>query len=227
MSVIEEQIRFQSGALELEGRLAYDEELSEPAAKVLICPPHPFLGGDMDNNVVSRLAQTLALAGFVVLRFNYRGIGQSQSDVNLNEAQQQFWEHSTCPDYEAKIHDDGQAAFAYLSDMLNSDLPVLLIGYSFGTLPALQISSAAPVKKLAIISPPLTKWQIEADLFAHPLNRSLFFSTNDFACPEESVQQLYKSLPEPKKLHRLVDADHFFIGQEQELADAVTGYFTT
>lgn len=47
----------------LEGRLTYREENSGQPG-VILCSPHPLLAGNMDNNVVSALAETLALSFF-------------------------------------------------------------------------------------------------------------------------------------------------------------------
>ncbi|MGR9099070.1 MAG: alpha/beta hydrolase [Gammaproteobacteria bacterium] len=218
----EEQVRFPSGGLTLEGRFAYDETLLSPLAKVLVCPPHPFLGGDMNNNVVARLGETLALGAFAVFRFNYRGIGASESDRDLQKEQQLFWERSTCPDYETAIHEDCRSALAWLKQTPDPGIPVYVAGYSFGCLPALELSeSDGLIRKLALISPPLTKWRISAGRLNRVLPRSLFFATGDFACPESDVESLYRDMPEPKSMTRFRDAEHFFIGREVQLAAAV------
>jgi len=220
----EEIIYFSSGKLSLEGRFAYDEDMTETAGKALICPPHPFLGGDMDNNVVKALNAHLVAAGFSVFRFNYRGIGQSESDCDLQLAQQQFWENSTCPDYEACIHQDCAAAMEWLTHTLDSSTPIFLLGYSFGCLPALNLSKHPSVRRLVLISPPLTKWKLGTDSFAGSLPRALCFATGDFACPEDEIESLYKKMPDPKKLIRFEEAEHFFIGQEAQLAKSVAHF---
>ncbi len=225
MTIQEELIFFASQQLRLEGRFAYQEDLSTPVAKVLICPPHPFLGGDMDNNVVSRLNETLIAQGFIVFRFNYRGIGKSESDRDLQQDQQAFWEHSTCPDYEAGIHIDCQSALDWLTHTLQLDMPVHVIGYSFGCLPALALANTHPlIAKLVLISPPLTQWHLPADQWTRPVSRSLFYTSGDFACPVSDVEALYAGMPEPKSITRFKDAEHFFIGQETQLAQAVSKY---
>ncbi|RKO92789.1 Alpha/Beta hydrolase protein, partial [Blyttiomyces helicus] len=40
---------------------------------------HPYgpLGGNMDNNVVAALFRNFASKGFMVIRFNFRGVGNS------------------------------------------------------------------------------------------------------------------------------------------------------
>lgn len=43
----------------------------------VICHPHPLYQGTMDNKVVTTLARYARDAGFHVLRFNFRGVGNS------------------------------------------------------------------------------------------------------------------------------------------------------
>src|SRR6266436_10453040 len=53
------------------------KEPAAPVAAVVVCHPHPLGGGTMNNNVVYRVAKVLGDAGAAVLRFNFRGVGQS------------------------------------------------------------------------------------------------------------------------------------------------------
>jgi alpha/beta superfamily hydrolase len=52
--MIEEHVHFNSDGLKLEGVLSYDENVLNPLI-ALLCPPHPHLGGDMENNVITAL----------------------------------------------------------------------------------------------------------------------------------------------------------------------------
>src|SRR5258706_6097726 len=85
-SISEESIRFRAGAWSLEGRLA-----APPAATrgAVVCHPHPQYGGDMDNPVVVAAAQALAARGVAALRFNFRGVGDSEGSYsgNLSETE--------------------------------------------------------------------------------------------------------------------------------------------
>jgi alpha/beta superfamily hydrolase len=48
-----------------------------PRAAAVVCHPHPLFGGTLNNNVVYRAAKAMNDAGLAVLRFNFRGVGQS------------------------------------------------------------------------------------------------------------------------------------------------------
>lgn len=50
----------------------------EPVGAVVLCHPHPLDGGTMTTPLIRTVAATLADAGLIVLRFNFRGVGTSQ-----------------------------------------------------------------------------------------------------------------------------------------------------
>lgn len=222
--MIEELLRVDADGLALEARLGYAEESAAPLGAVLICPPHPFLGGDMDNNVLQALAASLAAAGLPVLRFNYRGIGASESARELDDDQREFWQHSCCPRYEAEIMCDAAGAYDALRRLLPEVEAVSVVGYSFGCLPALAIARRATLTRLALISPPLVKWAIAAAAYDLPLPRALFYAPGDFACPRERIEALHAGAAGERELHAFPAADHFFIGHEAALAAAVTNF---
>jgi uncharacterized protein len=55
-----------------------DQPEGAPKGVALICHPHPLFGGTMDNKVVQTLARAFVQTGWTALRFNFRGIGQSE-----------------------------------------------------------------------------------------------------------------------------------------------------
>jgi len=223
--MIEECVSFKSEGLLIEGLLSYSDTIETPRAKVLLCPPHPFLGGDMQNNVISQLNTALVEQGYLVLRFNYRGIGNSQSKRNLEADQQAFWNSSRCPEYESEMHNDCQSALEWLQVQLDQQLPLLVVGYSFGCLPALKMARMEnSITGCALISPPLNKWPIPVEDVAFKKPKGLFYSPGDFACDTDRLQALFESMSTPKTLWEIQDADHFFIKKESLLGEQVTDF---
>ena len=43
----------------------------------VVCHPHPLHGGTMQNKVAHTLARAFLGVGFAALRFNFRGVGES------------------------------------------------------------------------------------------------------------------------------------------------------
>lgn len=223
--MITERVWFESEGLSIEGLLSYAETTQAPRAKVLLCPPHPFLGGDMHNNVISHLSSALAQQDYLVLCFNYRGIGASESNRSLEADQLAFWDNSTCPDYEAEMHTDCRSALAWLRRQLDPRLPVLAVGYSFGCLPALDMTrSEEAVTACALISPPLNKWPIPAEQVQFQKPKGLFYSPGDFACDADRLRALFEAMAAPRELSEIEDADHFFINKEPLLGERLSGF---
>nr|MBP7518437.1 hypothetical protein [Desulfobulbus sp.] len=59
---------------QLEGRLLFREETTQGTGAIL-CPPHPLLAGNMDNNVVQAVARAVAET-MPMLLFNYPAVGR-------------------------------------------------------------------------------------------------------------------------------------------------------
>jgi uncharacterized protein len=100
-----------AGAIEMLG----DEpgEGSTLRGTAVIAHPHPLFAGTMENKVVQTLARAFVQSGWRSLRFNFRGVGESQG-----------------------THDEGRGE---LDDLLHivatqaADGPLALAGFSFGS----------------------------------------------------------------------------------------------
>ncbi len=69
--IIEEHVNSNSDGLKLEGILSYDENTFSPSL-VLLCTPHPHLGGDMENNVTRmRTEYVLPLQSKITTRMEH------------------------------------------------------------------------------------------------------------------------------------------------------------
>ena len=124
-----------------------DEELfAAPRGLALVAHPHPLYGGTMDNKVAQTLARTFVALGYVVARFNFRGVGAS-----------------------AGVHDDGVGETDDMAVMLDHmqaqypGLPVALSGFSFGTFVQAQlqqrlIAQGRPAERLVLVGTAAGKW---------------------------------------------------------------------
>src|SRR5690606_755555 len=113
-------IAFTSEGLSLEGIL--HQPVSAPFPAAAVCHPHPLYGGDMNNYVVVAVCQALADAGIASLRFNYRGVGDSEGEYGDGLGERT----------------DAAAALAYLRQLAQADQDRMgIVGYSFGATVAL------------------------------------------------------------------------------------------
>jgi len=111
----EQAVFFDAAGVKLQGM--YSAATPAVFASV-ICHPHPLYGGTMDNNVVTAVAQTLRETGHSTLRFNFRGVGESEG------------RHGGGTDEV----EDVRAAIEFVRQQAEGDdALVVLAGYSFGS----------------------------------------------------------------------------------------------
>lgn len=230
--MIEECVNFCSGGFELEGVLSYQSgEPEEYAAvdnpqAVLLCSPHPNLGGDMENNVILALAESLTGNGFITLRFNYRGVGASASGFADLAQKVEYWEGSMDTDNYQDFVADADSALRFLKDK-TKDLYGLqrhIVGYSFGSILAMRVGLPDDdVHGVVCISTPFGKYDLG---FAERSEKPKFFVTsdNDFAATADDVEDGYKRFSEPKRLKTIADCDHFYRDKEYIVADEIVNY---
>lgn len=225
IEMIEEHIYFQSNGRKIEGVISYEEEVYNPPALIL-CPPHPHLGGDMDNNVITTLASVFAEREFVSLRFNYRGIGNSESNCEDVAEQYNYWEGVLNNDDYADALADASAALEFLESVTDSNV-IYTIGYSFGAVVAMMLSARyGKIRSFALISLPFGRFKV--DVLADCQKPKLIIcADNDFATPPERVKKGVSGMAEPKSLEILKECDHFYIEREHDVANKIIEFFTS
>ncbi len=71
-------VSFLSGIHRIDAR--WHEAEGEPRGCIVVTHPHPAHGGNMDHPVVVSACERAAAAGLSALRFDFRGVGQSEGD---------------------------------------------------------------------------------------------------------------------------------------------------
>ena len=177
-----------------------DTPLLEPGASVrgtaVIAHPHPQFGGAMTNKVVQTLARACVLCGWRALRFNFRGVGESQG-----------------------AYDEGRGE---LQDMLAAieqqaplDAPLLIAGFSFGAFVASHaiatLHGQRPIERAVLVGTACSRFQVapvpaelhEATLVIH--------GEQDDTVPLASV--LDWARPQALPVTVVPGGEHFFHGQ--------------
>jgi len=221
--MIEEHVNFNSDGLKLEGILSYDENTVNPPL-MLLCPPHPHLGGDMGNNVITALGNVLAEKGFAALRFNYRGVGNSESRLDNIAEEYKYWEDILNSDNYSDAIVDATSAINYLESTVGTNR-LFITGYSFGAIVAMMLSvKNANIKAFAAISTPFGRF--DPALLSGCKKPKLFIcADNDFAASIEEVEKEMLNISEPKILDVISNCDHFYIDREIEIANKVYDFF--
>jgi len=198
-----------AGSLEA---LLEEPEDREPRVAAIVCHPHPLYGGTMHNKVVYRIARGLRRAGCVVLRFNFRGVGQSAG------------EHG----YMAGEIEDARAALGYLRERY-PELPFALAGFSFGSRAIMQLGcelgrelgSRAGGAEFLLAAGFATRMGPVEFLAECAVPKIFIHSTHDEFGPRPDWERMYLKVAEPKQLIWIEAADHFFAGALPELEERV------
>ena len=177
-------------------------------AAVVFAHPHPQYGGSMHTKVVFRGAKALARIGCEVLRFNFRGVGQSAGMFDYGEGEM--------ADFRAAI--DFMAA-------RHPGLPIWAAGMSFGAWVALETGAADDrVSLLLAIAPPVGRYEFPA-VRVSSKPKFLIHGEGDDLIALQDVWRFYGELVEPKELAVIDAADHLFDGKASEVADAIEDLF--
>jgi alpha/beta superfamily hydrolase len=198
--------------------MAYPEA-GRALGAVVFAGPHPFLGGNMRNNVVRCLGDGLAQRGLLTLRFDYRGVGRSQGPpVDVAQHLAEFWRTSHVPG-EMSFWQDVQGAVE-LVQQAAPGLPLALVGYSFGCalLPFVQPQESPA--SLVLIAPTVSKHNYDP---FHTVTRPLLVvaSEDDFATDAQRLESWFATLAMPRQLVRQRCDNHFFRGHEDWLIETV------
>ena len=175
-------------------------------AIAVISHPHPLYGGEMRNNVVQALFSSLPGNEIATLRYNFRGVGNSQGTHG-----------------EGKLEvADSEAAFAFAGE-LSKSAPVFSVGYSFGADVSLSADTLHVVGWVGIASPLglLDPAQMKAGLDERPT--MLLVPENDqFRALADS-----KDICQPwtaTSIEEIAGADHFFMGSTQPVIDRTSSF---
>ena len=205
----EEKVYFHSAGVKLEGLLSNPEAFSAKGG-VVFCHPHPQHGGEMHNPVITSGVQGAYEAGFSTLRFNFRGVGESEGT------------------YSGGIGERGDvlAAVDYLSAVFGDrDRPLVLMGYSFGAWAGMPVAVRdARIEGMVLVAPPLEMYDFDF-LKGCKKKKQIVAGSEDPFCPPPLIEKWYQSLDDPKSLTILQGADHFFFGHHQSLVAPLAEFF--
>ena len=180
-----------------------------PRQVALVCHPHPLYGGTMHNKVVFRAAKAALLSGLPTLRFNFRGAGKSAGTFTGGDGERE----------------DVRAALDHLAAHFPG-LPVCLMGFSFGSWVGLAVG-ATHSRVCTLVGLGLPVDSLNFDFLRDVRKPKLILQgTHDEFGPAAHISDLYRSLAEPKQIHWVQGADHFFAGKLDEVQEALRQFLT-
>ncbi len=187
------------------GRLEGALRVACPArAAAVLSHPHPLHGGTLHNPVIFHADRALWNAGFITLRFNFRGVGTSEGQ-----------------------HDDGRGEVDDVGHVVRwlrgvaPGLPLVLVGYSFGVRCSLLHMLRDPdVAALGAIGLPLRLYPFtELAELGRPY--AVVQGSADELGPLEDVRTILDGADPAARLHVVDGASHLFPGNAPQAARCV------
>jgi uncharacterized protein len=114
----------------------------------VICHPHPQHGGTLDNKVVQTIARAFVQVGWRAVRFNVRGVGQSEG----------VWD-------EGRGEVDDALAVLRQAELVPAGSRVALAGFSFGAFVAASaakqwLDAGHPLQPLVLVGPATSRFSL-------------------------------------------------------------------
>ncbi|MEO8626583.1 MAG: alpha/beta hydrolase [Betaproteobacteria bacterium] len=168
----------------------------------LIAHPHPLHGGTLDNKVVQTLAKAFHSQGYVAVRMNFRGVGESHGTFNEGIGETDDW---------LRVHQAMLLRFG--------PLPCVLAGFSFGAFVQSRVAQhfarSGIAARLVLIAPAVGRFAVvppsPGTLIVH--------GDQDDVVPLQEVFAWAKPTHAPVVV--LPGAGHFFHGYLTELQSIV------
>jgi len=194
----ENKLSFVGGAGNIEAILHLPQQNHdhEPLKAIMICcHPHPQFGGTMTNKVVHTLCKTFCKMGMPSLRFNFRGIGQSEGEYDNGKGESED--------------------LLLLCEIMNENWPeqqLWLSGFSFGSWVAAHSAVSAGAKQLLSVAPPVQHFDFNQ--FQRPdCPWLVLMGEEDEIVEPETVFDWVDSQNNQIELVKFPETGHFFHGE--------------
>lgn len=174
-----------------------EPDSAPPCGIAVIAHPHPLYGGTMDSKIVHTLFKVLLELGYATVKFNFRGIGQSDGAYDNGAGE---------------IEDVLAVVGAIRSHyaIQSADLPLLLAGFSFGG--AIQAHAAQRLnpQQLLMVAPAVERLKAPP-VSGHAESVLIIHGDQDDVVPLQSV--LAWAAPQELPVVVIPGAGHFFHGR--------------
>jgi uncharacterized protein len=200
-----------AGKIEVAESVPDTQSFLARSAIAIVAHPHPLFGGTMDNKVVTTLARAFYDLNAAVVRFNFRGIGQTEGAHDEGRGET----------------DDLVTIVDYARKQYGADLPLWLAGFSFGGAVALKATERITCDQMVLVAPAfkrLASWATQMpgkDSGCHPPERTvLIHGETDETVP--LADSFVWARDHDLAVYVVPGADHFFHRKLHHIKDAVT-----
>ena len=178
----------------LEGHLLVPEEIKKPYVAIL-GHPHSLQGGSMNNKVVTTMARAFRELGIPSLRFNFRGVGNSEGEFDNGIGES---EDMLC-----------------LARLWAGEVPTsqfIFAGFSFGAYVTYRAAAQWPHELLISVAPAVDRNEYTCFSEIPPVWH-IFQGDNDEVVPLAKVLGFAAECTSTLSVHRFPDTGHFFHGK--------------
>jgi alpha/beta superfamily hydrolase len=174
-----------------------------PCGIAMVAHPHPQQGGTLDNKVAQTLARTFLALGYVSVRPNFRGVGDSEGDFDEGRGETE----------------DMLAAIAYARERFAGSAAsrVVLAGFSFGSYVQTRVAKQVQAERLVLVGPAVKRFELETV----PADTVVIHGEEDDVVALADVFAWAR----PQQLPVIVfpGCGHFFHGRLPQLQRVITG----
>jgi len=190
----------------IEALLSVPKKQNALQAVAVVCHPHPLHQGSMNNKVTYTIAKTYNDLGVPALRFNFRGVGESDGEFANAIGEEQ----------------DLIAVCKKLREVFPSE-ELWLAGFSFGAYIALRSHDKVGAEKLVTVAPAIHLYDFsDIQLPAYPW--LLIQGDEDEIVPADQVIEWVKNLRNPPELVIAEGVGHFFHRRLGDIKAAIENY---
>ncbi|MCK7477730.1 MAG: hypothetical protein M0C28_09910 [Candidatus Moduliflexus flocculans] len=197
----EEKVFWKNGSLTGEGLWCQ----GAGDAGVVICHPHPLMGGSMYNNVVETVQDVFSSCDYSTLRFNFRGVGESTGRYDEGRGEKQ----------------DILSACEFIKSQ--GVKKITLAGYSFGAWVCCRLlkDKLSQISSTILISPPQKYFDFDWRGLEDAVEIMICGDRDPF-CDVDDLREKAEYIH--SRLTILQATDHFYAGQEAQLAEHLRKY---
>ncbi len=172
---------------------------------VVICHPHPLMGGSMHNNVVETIRDVFSSGGYSTLRFNFRGVGESTGNYDEGRGEKQ----------------DILSACEFVKS--HGEKKITLAGYSFGAWVCCRLLADKPslIDSAILISPPQKYFHFDWNGL-ESIVKLIICGDDDPFCDANDLKEKAEFIH--SKLIVMKATDHFYAGREVKLTEHLRQY---
>lgn len=201
-----EKLFFSGPAGCLEAVLEYPRNKPVTAAAT-VCHPHPQYEGTLENKVVYTLARAAMEAGAAALRFNFRGVGESEGGYGEGRGELE----------------DFRAAERWL-EARYPDVARWRLGFSFGAAIVIEASGSESCDRLVTVAPPadrFSEYGLDGEAGPRAGHWLLVQGDADEVVSPEATLAWARALASPPEVAVFEGVGHYFHGNLTALRERV------